>query len=302
MHEHQDASLIFPTNPEAVFREVRQVALELDPTPALDPLEAAWQDTLRLFSGRFPGYQASKTRYHDLGHTLAVVLATVRLLDGARLAGLALGADMLLLALICALFHDTGLIQKQEERGGTGARFTLGHEERSILFLKDYLEERGLLSSCRADCPHIIGCTIVSLDPAQIPFRSRESRLAGRILGSADLIAQMADRLYLEKLLYLYREFEEGGVTGFTSEFDLLRKTTSFYRNVSRQRLKNSLGNVTSYLRLHFQKRFGEEKDFYQEGIDKNISYLEDTVLKYETDYRRMLRRAGIVAELAETS
>jgi len=300
MHERLNASLIFPTDPEEVFREVRQVALELDPAPALKPLETAWQDTLRLFSGRFPGYQASKTRYHDLGHTLAVVLATARLLHGARLAGLALGAEMLLLGLICALFHDAGLIQKQEEQGGTGARFTLGHEERSIHFLKAYLDERDLLSSCRADCAHIIGCTILALDPAEIPFRSEESRLAGRILGSADLIAQMADRLYLEKLLYLYREFEEGGVPGFTSEFDLLRKTTSFYRNVSRQRLEKDLGNVTSYLRLHFQKRFGEERDFYQEGIDKNIHYLEDTVLKYETDYRRMLRRAGIVAELAE--
>jgi hypothetical protein len=287
MHERRDVTVIFPTAAEDIFREVRDTALEVHPGLAVKTLEAAWADTLNLFSGAYPGYQASNTRYHDLGHTLAVTLASARLIHGAQLAGRAFSPEPLLLGLICSLFHDAGLIQKQEEREGSGARFTLGHEERSILFLRG------------EDCAHIIGCTIVALDPAEIPFRSPESRLIGHILGSADLIAQMADRLYLEKLLYLYREFQEGGVPGFSSEFDLLRKTQSFYENVSRRRLREDLDNVCAYMRLHFRNRFGEDRDFYQEGIDKNIRYLQETVLQYETDYRRMLRRAGIVAELA---
>ena len=302
MHERENPSGIFPTDPEKIFRETKYLALQVHPAMAVEPLEVAFHDTLRLFSGHYPGYQASKTKYHDLDHTLAVVLAVSRLIHGAKLAGRAIGDEMLLLSLIASLFHDAGLIQKQQEREGTGARFTLGHEERSIHFLRSYLEEHNLLSSCCADCAHIIGCTILGLSPADIPFRSPESKLVGWMLGSADMIAQMADRLYLEKLLYLYREFQEGGVPGFSSEFDLLRKTTSFYENVSKQRLEQGLGNVISYMRLHFRDRLGVDRDYYQEGIDKNLRYLQETVLQYETDYRRMLRRAGIVAELVEKS
>jgi hypothetical protein len=300
MHERQDLHVIFPTDPEAIFQEVRRLAQRVQPSLAAVPLTDACRDTLRLFNGQYPGFLASNTRYHDLGHTLAVLLAAARLVHGARLAGREVGPELLLLGLICSLFHDAGLIQKQEERGGTGARFTLGHEERSIFFLQAYLEEHDLLPAHREDCPHIIGCTIVGLDPAEIPFRSPGSELIGQILGSADLIAQMADRLYLEKLLYLYREFQEGGVPGFSSEFDLLCKTKSFYENVSRRRLRRGLGNAASYMRLYFLDRFGADRDFYQEGIDKNIRYLQETVLRYETDYRRMLRRAGIVAELQD--
>lgn len=214
------------------------------------------------------------------------------------MTGRAVDPGFLLLGLICSLFHDVGLIQKQEEREGTGARFTLGHEERSILFVRSYFREHDLPAALSEDCAQIIGCTIVALDPSEIYFRSQESELIGQILGSADLIAQMADRLYLEKLLYLYREFQEGGVPGFSSEFDLLRKTQSFYENVSRRRLEEGLGNVCACMRLHFRDRFGEDRDFYQEGIDKNIRYLQETVLQYETDYRCMLRRAGIVEDL----
>lgn len=38
----------------------------------------------------------------------------------------------------------------------------------------------------------------------------------------------MADRAYLAKLIYLYHEFREGGVAGYESELDLLKKTPTF--------------------------------------------------------------------------
>ena len=50
-------------------------------------------------------------------------------------------------------------------------------------------------------------CTVTALE--EIPFRSDETRAMGRILGSADLIAQMADRTYLEKFPLLFEEFQE---------------------------------------------------------------------------------------------
>ena len=167
--------------------------------------------------------------------------------------------------------------------------------------MKKYLGQKHLYESYLDDCAHIIGCTITALSPADIPFRSKESELVGKIVGSTDLLAQMSDRLYLEKLLYLYEEFEEGQIPGFESEFDLLNKTGWFYRNVAQKRLNIDLGGVSALMSLHFKKRYREDRDYYQENIQKNIKYLQDVILKYEKEYRQMLKRAGIVTSLEKT-
>ena len=207
-----------------------------------------------------------------------------------------------MLGLISALFHDVGLIQTEDDREGTGAKYTIGHEERSIEFMKDYLRAKDFYVDHLNDGAHIIGCTITDLSLTEIPFRSKELKLMGQIVGSADLLAQMADRLYLEKLLYLYKEFQEGKIPGFESEFDLLKKTESFYKNVSKKRLEKELGGATALMRAHFKNRRGVDRDFYQENIEKNIKYLTTVILKYEKNYRQMLRRAGIVADLEKVS
>ena len=292
---------IFIQEPENILEEVKSILCSLDfkeHNKIQNTIEEAFEDTVKLFTGRFKGYQACKTKYHDLNHTLAVFLATARLVHGALIEGRSISMDMIAIGLICALFHDAGLIQMEDDHVGTGAKYTLGHEERSITFIKKYLGQTHLYESCLDDCAHIIGCTITTLSPGDIPFRSKESELVGKIVGSTDLLAQMADRLYLEKLLYLYEEFEEGQIPGFESEFDLLKKTGWFYRNVAQKRLDIDLGGISTLMSLHFKKRFGEDRDYYQENIRKNIEYLQDVILKYEKEYRQMLKRAGIVSSL----
>ena len=288
---------IFIQEHKNIIEEVKALLSSID-FKDHNVVEEAFKDTIKLFKGRFRGYQACKTKYHDLNHTLAVFLATARLVHGAVINGRSISIDMIAIGLICALFHDAGLIQTEDDHEGTGAKFTLGHEERSIAFIKNYLGLNNLYESYFDDCAHIIGCTITALSPGDIPFRSKESELIGKIVGSADLLAQMADRLYLEKLLYLYEEFEEGKIPGFESEFDLLKKTGWFYRNVAQKRLDIDLGGVLELMRIHFKKRFGEDRDYYQENIQKNIKYLQDVILKYEKEYRSMLKRAGIVTSL----
>jgi len=297
-------SRIFLQSPEAIRKEVDSLLLEMDPDVELPPLHAAFTDCVRLFDGRYPGYRRCNTLYHDVSHTLSVFLAAARLMDGAHhgLPDVKLSSRTRVFGLINALFHDAGLIQTEEDTEGTGAKYTAGHEARSIRFLMLYLEERGFFVNRMGDCAHIIGATIVGLSTEEIPFRNEEVRLAARIVGSADLLAQMADRLYLEKLLYLYREFQEAGMSEFTSELDLLKNTESFYRNVSRERLRKDLGGVDSLMRVHFQKRFGLDTDFYQQNIDKNMLYLRRILMKHERDYRDMLRRAGIVSSLERNS
>jgi hypothetical protein len=52
--------------------------------PGIDvaPLERAFADFAALFEGKYPGYLACDTLYHDMRHTLDMTLAMARLVDG----------------------------------------------------------------------------------------------------------------------------------------------------------------------------------------------------------------------------
>ena len=289
---------IFFQSPQEIRNAVNIILLQMDPQTDFFPLNQAVDDCIDLFKGRYPGYRECKTLYHDISHTLSVYLAACRLIHGAHLKGKSLATESRIFTLINALFHDAGLIQTVDDSHGTGAKYSTGHEVRSIRFTKLYLSERKIFLDRLEEVAPIIGSTIVRLPTDEVAYRSEEVRLAGYILGTADLLAQMADRLYLEKLLYLYREFQEAGLSEFHSELDLLKKTEAFYREVSKQRLKEELGDVRAYMVEHFAHQMGVKKDFYEENIEKNIVYLRKILLKHEHDYRRMLRRAGIVESL----
>jgi len=238
-------------------------------------LEMVYGDVVNLFKGEFPGYRASNTKYHDLEHTNSVALAAVRLIHGCTLAGMTFEIDKILLGVYAALFHDVGLIQTQDDKIGSGAKYTVGHEKRSIVFIQKYLSQKGFSDQQIEDCSHLIMCTILNLPPKEVPFRSSEIETLGKIVGTADLMAQIADRYYLEKLLLLFQEFQEAGVPDFATELDLLKKTRGFYKNVANQRLVHDFSGISTNMGAHFKQRWGVEKDLYAESIQKNIDYLK---------------------------
>ncbi len=47
-------------------------------------LVAVFDDVVSLFQGRFPGYKACDTPYHNLRHTTDVFLGMARLVHGVR--------------------------------------------------------------------------------------------------------------------------------------------------------------------------------------------------------------------------
>ena len=296
-----DHNILFPQEPSIIFDEVLKI-IEIIYTNYSDKeieiLKDAFWDTVRLFKGQYPNYKACNTKYHDLGHTLAVYLSTARLMHGAIISGEKIKQEVGILGLIAALFHDVGLIQTVDDNDGTGAKYTIGHEERSINFMKSYLRKKRYDTDSIEYTSQIIACTMMNLRLSEISFKSKDVELMGKIVGTADLYTQLADRVYLEKLLYLYREFKEGGIDTFKTEFDLLQSTESFYKNVAFKRFDNDLGQVYKFMKLHFKSRWGIDNDYYMEGIKKNIEYLTNVVLKYQDDYRKMLRRAGIVSNL----
>lgn len=292
---------VSPQDPLRALEETKATTAQMSPDFRFGPVASVFSDVAKLFAGQWPGYRACNTLYHDLKHTTDALLAMARLLDGALLQGVAVPHDRIRLGLICALLHDTGYIQRTGDRAGTGARYTLTHVDRSARFAREYLPQAGFgfTKQDLRDCRDILNCTGLYTKVASIRFRSPEAELMGKILGTADLLGQMSDRAYLEKLLFLYYEFREGGIPGYESELDLLRKTVAFYKAM-RQRLSGELGGVSRYMVHHFEARWNTNRNPYQEAIQKNRAYLLHILHHHVEAHRIHLRRSGVVRRLTE--
>ena len=134
--------LIDPESPDETLAEIKKILLLIDSSSDLSPVENVFEDIVRLFKGEFPGYKASNTKYHNLGHTCSTALAAARLVHGLHLQGHVFTPRLVQLCVIGSLFHDTGLIQTSDEVEGTGAQHTMGHEDRSIALMGKYLAEK----------------------------------------------------------------------------------------------------------------------------------------------------------------
>ncbi|MBN2363464.1 HD domain-containing protein [candidate division WOR-3 bacterium] len=293
-----DYRYFFPEKPEDIYEQSRKAIKSAYPDFDMSGLKKVFEDILDLFDGKFPGYRKCTTKYHDLSHTLSVYLASSRLIDGAARSGIRFKDEYIRLSLISSLFHDVGYIQRTEDESGTGAKFSVGHEERSIVFASNYLGEKGYTNFDRMRASHIIASTILELPIDEIPFHSDELKFLGKIVGTSDLVAQIADRFYLEKLLFLFREFSEAGIPGFPSEIDLLKNTETFYKDVSKNKIYGEYQGVFDLVEGHFESNFGIKINPYKKYMEKNLKYLGNILTNCESDYRSLLRRGGIVEML----
>jgi hypothetical protein len=189
--------------------------------------------------------------------------------------------------------HDTGYIQEAYDLMGTGAKYTQVHIDRSIEFMRQYLIDRNYTSEDFESCKNALLCTGLNVKMDEIPFRSEQDRLMGKILGTADLLGQMADRNYLEKLFFLYHEFKEGNVPGYESEFDLFNKTISFYE-VTKKRFDQEFDRINLCMRFHFRSRWNMDRDLYMEAIDRHMNYVKTILEYYGPEYYSALRRGGM--------
>jgi hypothetical protein len=284
-----------------VADDVRDAVLEIYaaryPGEELAPLRRAFADMKALFTGRYPGYLACDTLYHDLRHTLDMTLATARLIDGHDRVCAAtdrLGARRAMFGVMVALLHDSGYIRRHSESGvENGAVFTKVHVSRSASFLASYLPTIGFAAEAdtAARMTHFTG---YELDIEKIELEDPQDRLLGRIVGTSDLIAQMADRQYIEKCRdFLYREFVWGGIARetqpdgqeivrYASATDLVIKTPGFYQYFARPRLEKRLEGVDRYAAAHL-----DGPNLYQEEIARNMEYVRETIESGEFDRLR---------------
>jgi len=261
-------------NPGDVLSEIRNIILLVYKKINFNQFYQVFGDILKLFNGHYPGYRRCNTFYHDLSHTMDCLLVTAKLIHGAALNGIVFTRRDVTLGLISALMHDTGYIQAVEDDTGTGAKYTISHIERSIEFMKKYFHARAFPSEYLPICSNFLKCTGLDVKIGEIKFQSREHEILGQILGTADLIGQMANENYLEKLPFLYDEFKEGGVPGYNNKLDLLKKTPAFWEMV-KERLVNELGHVDRYLRDYLRVLKGVNQDLYRQAIDRNIEQLQ---------------------------
>jgi hypothetical protein len=243
-------------------------------------LVRVFADISRLYRGEYPGYHACETHYHDEQHVLEVTLAMARLMAGCLHSSgpLAISPTHFLLGLVAALFHDIGYLRRVGDRDKRhGAEYTRTHVSRGAEFMAWYLPEVGL-PEFAADARRIVHFTGYEIPVQRIQVEP-PLRLLGNLLGSADILAQMSDRCYLEKCRdRLYPEFVLGGIARqvnergeekvvFASPADLIFKTPGFFSGAHR-RLEQDLGSVYRYATRCF-----DGVNLYFLEVRKNMDY-----------------------------
>lgn len=285
--------------PPNVLEEVLTILSLISPQFNTSPVRAAFDVIVALFDGKYPGYRACNTEYHDLRHTTDTLLAMVRLLHGALSDGDDFTERYIAIGLISALFHDAGYIQQDNDDDGTGAKFTSTHVQRSMDFFEIYARQTGMSEEEIATGRDMIACTDLWTDISEIHLSSRIAEDMGKLLAVADLWAQMADRVYLEKLLYLYQELKECFPPLFKSQVDLIRKTIEFYGVVD-GRLTYIWEKVNRIARLHFKIRHNIAENLYQFAIEQHREYLKQIVSLPDDELMQHLKRAGVVEKLSQ--
>jgi hypothetical protein len=276
-----------------VWTRTRTILGLIDPAYDTSSIQGVFDDVMSLFRGDYPGYSAIRTLYHDKPHTLDVFLCAVRLMHGLRASGTPLSDEEMTLVMMAALMHDIGYAQIDGEKGGSGAQYMQTHVKRAITFMRSYVASRQFPSAYAVSLEPMLHGTDPALTFSQIEFPDERTRLLGKIVATADLTGQMADRNYLERLLFLYLEFKEANFGNYQNMFDLLRRTKAFYVTI-REKLDGPLGKLYTALSYYFRETLGVENNYYLESIEKNMAYLDRVIAQDEAGYLAMLRRAGI--------
>lgn len=293
--------LFINSDPDHVWQKACDIVHSINPNIELGGIRSVFDDVLRLFNGTYPGYSQIKTPYHDLPHTLDVFMCAVRLLHGVHVSDTRLNDDEIILILVAALLHDVGYAQQHEGATGSGAQHTQTHVSRGIDFMQQNLEKWHLPADWNVPLSLIMRCTELGYTFPPNSFPNPRIHLLGQIVGSADLVGQMADRIYLEKLLFLYLEFKEADLGNYQNMHDLLKKTRGFYELV-RKLFDNEFGGIYHRLNNHFKNWVGIDRNFYLESIERNILYLDKVIVQNEADWLSMLKRHGIVKSIQQIS
>jgi len=164
----------------------------------------------QLFRGEFPRFQACDTPYHNLEHTLQVSVCLMRMIQGAfigrELAITTLDVMDVMLASFC---HDIGYFKQKGDEHGTGAKYSAYHEARGALLASEYLSKQGVPWERIHTIQRYILSTGTHRALRYIEFSSDREKLLAQMLVTADILAQVSDPEYFNRLPNLFLELEE---------------------------------------------------------------------------------------------
>ncbi len=184
--------------------------------------------------------------YHDMNHTVLVTDCGQTILWGRLMSQGDLSGDDWLNALLALLHHDIGFVRGllRGDRdgtyvvnefgdtvtppvGATDAYLSPYHVTRGCLFVRERFGQESLVDA-DAVCAHI------EMTRFPVPPESHYQQTAsiGGLVRAADLIGQMADPHYIQKLPKLFTEFRESGESerlGYENPADLRSKYPNFF-------------------------------------------------------------------------
>jgi hypothetical protein len=194
---------------------------------------------------------SSDAPYHNVEHTVLVTLVGQEILRGKYIREGNISSSEWLCAIVSWLCHDIGYVkgicsQDQHsqrlyatgidsntihlELGKTDASLTPHHVDRGKMFIQEHFSDRDLI-----DAEAII--QNIELTRFPVPNDEEHSCTANYpgLVRAADLIGQLSDPRYLQKMPALFYEFEEIGTNkmlGYSHPADLRAGYPKFFWNV----------------------------------------------------------------------
>ena len=204
----------------------------------------------------------SDAMYHDVEHTCLVTLCGQEIFCGKKVKDGNLNSKDWLHFTISLLFHDIGYVKNilpnddgnyqiineagdkvSLESGQTDASLTPYHVERGKMYINhrswpEYVDKKILMD--------LISFTQFPQPERGEPEGEDEEKFfaLANLVGSADLIGQLADPMYDEKIPRLFYEFKESGTSdkmGYKSSQDLRVGFPSFFINFVRPNIQDAL-------------------------------------------------------------
>ena len=242
------------------LEQKRQEILPQSPLGYLDIISDAVHTSMSLIS-------RSDALYHDIEHTCMVTLCGQEIFAGKKILEGELNSRDWLHFTVALLFHDIGYVKSilggdngasqiinvdgdayDLGAGDTDASLTPYHVERGKMFIKE--------RNWHEDIDEELLVDLISYTQFPIPDRGQAEtieeekfRVLANLVGSADLIGQLADPMYDIKIPRLFYEFNETGSArqmGYESPADLRAGYPGFFINFVRPHI----GDALKYLQV----------------------------------------------------
>jgi hypothetical protein len=188
----------------------------------------------------------SDALYHNVEHTILVTLVGQEILRGKHIREGGVSCEHWLHFHIALLCHDIGYIKGVGDmkltlpRGATDASLTPYHVDRGKMFVEERFGGHRLI-----DADLVKQNIELTRFPVPAGEDHQDTVNYPGLVRAADLIGQLSDPRYLQKLTGLFYEFEETGqnqVLGYDNPADLREGYPKFYWNVVYRYVKDAIG------------------------------------------------------------